>query len=473
MIGKSSTHNDVTRSNSNPTTPSNPSENIYPDPDIYDYCSARTVDTSSGCENAALQAINHAHAAEGLPPMELPSNWTSLSPTEKLFVATNLERTVRGLSPFSGMAAVLDEAADSGAAANDDAEPPSGFPASLWTSNWGGGIGSPLEAMYLWMYDDGYGSPNEECPTVSSPGCWGHRDDILASFTCSPCVMGAGLDSNSYSGEPSWTELMASTSGNPVLQFSWSNVTWSATASGAVVGMSTSASEGYWLASANGQVHAFGGAPDYGSASLPAGEVVVGMESAPGGLGYWLVTSNGNVFAFGHAVNYGNALRVHLAAPIVGMAPTPSGAGYWLVASDGGIFSFGNAGFHGSTGAMRLAKPVVGMASTSNGLGYWLVAADGGIFSFGDAAFHGSTGAMRLAKPIVGMSPAGNGTGYWLVAADGGIFSFGGAPFLGSTGAMRLAKPIVGMDSPGNGYWLVASDGGVFSFNVPFRGSMA
>ncbi|MFZ0667078.1 MAG: hypothetical protein WAM97_15100, partial [Acidimicrobiales bacterium] len=463
-IGRTSTHNDVTRSNSNPMPPSNPSENIYPDPDIYNYCTATTIDTASGCENAALEAINHAHAAEGLAPMELPSDWASLSPAEQLFVATNLERTVRGLAPFSGMATALDQVAGSAAAANNDAQPPTGFPYSLWTSNWAGGIGSPLEAMYLWMYDDGPGSPNVECPPGGGSGCWGHRDDILAPFTCSPCVIGVGVDPNSYSGEPSWAELMVATAGSPAIDFSWSSVTWSASGSGAVVGMSASASEGYWLASANGQVHAFGGAPDYGSASLPPFEIVVGMESTPGGLGYWLVTQNGNVFAFGNAVNYGTALGVRLAAPIVGMAATPNGAGYWLVASDGGIFSFGDAVFHGSTGAMRLAKPVVGMASTSDGNGYWLVAADGGIFSFGDAVFHGSTGAMRLAKPIVGMAPTGDGNGYWLVAADGGIFSFGDAYFFGSTGALHLAAPVVGMDSPGNGYWLVAADGGVFSF---------
>jgi len=470
-IGRSSAPADVTRSASDPVPPSNPSQNLLPDPDIFNYCPANTLDLSGPCETASLEAINNAHAIEGLAPMVLPADWSALSPSEQLFVATNLERTVRGLAPMSGMSIALDAAAVVGANGNTDASPPSGFYASHWTSNWAGGVGSPLEAVYLWMYDDGPGSPNAECQGGDMSGCWGHRDDILSSFTCSPCVMGAAVATKAYGGEPSWAELMADTTGNPGLVLSWSSQDTSADP---VVGMATSSDQGYWIVTSNGEVHGFGGAPVYGSAALPPGEVVVGMASTGDGLGYWEVTSNGNVFAFGDAVSYGTATNIHLSHPIVSMTPTPNDGGYWLVASDGGVFSFGDAAFHGSTGGMRLNKPVVGIASTSDGNGYWLVASDGGIFSFGDAVFHGSTGSMKLNKPVVGMAPGPGGQGYWLVAADGGIFSFGDAQFNGSTGNLHLAAPVVGMDSPtGAGYWLVASDGGIFSFGVPFHGSMA
>ncbi|MDQ1481111.1 MAG: hypothetical protein QOI44_1972 [Actinomycetota bacterium] len=187
--------------------------------------------------------------------------------------------------------------------------------------------------------------------------------------------------------------------------------------------------------------------------------------------GYWVASSDGNVIPFGGAPSCGTLVQTQLKQPIVGMAglPTP---GYWLVARDGGVFSFGAARFHGSTGAMRLNQPVVGMASTRSRKGYWLVASDGGIFSFGDARFHGSTGAMHLNQPVVGMAATRSGNGYWLVAADGGIFTFGDARFRGSTGAIRLNQPIVGMTNRGDtGYWFVAADGGVFTFGVPFRGS--
>ena len=43
------------------------------------------------------------------------------------------------------------------------------------------------------MYDDGPGSPNVDCQGGNTSGCWGHRDDILAPFTCSPCVMGSAV----------------------------------------------------------------------------------------------------------------------------------------------------------------------------------------------------------------------------------------------------------------------------------------
>jgi hypothetical protein len=432
------------------------------------------VDTSSECQAAALDAINEGRAYEHLGPMTLPTNWSALTLTEQLFVATNLERTARGLPAMTGMSTTLDSAALRGALGDTDATPPSsGFSTiGVWTSNWAGGVGNPLEAVFLWMYDDGLNSPNVDCSYPGESGCWAHRDNILAPLTCSPCVMGSALASTSYEGEPSWAELLTGVIGNPTLAFSWSSATFASTSS-QVVGMTASASKGYWLVSANGTVHSFGGAPDYGSAKLPFLVAVTGIAATPNGGGYWIVTGTGNVYAFGNAQYFGGATNIHLDDPIVGITSTPSGNGYWLVASDGGVFSYGEAAFHGSTGGMRLNKPVVGIASTSNGEGYWLVASDGGIFSFGNAQFHGSTGGMRLNKPVVGMTPSFDGEGYWLVASDGGIFSFGNAKFDGSTGNLRLAAPVVGMDSPGNGYWLVASDGGVFSFGVPFHGSMA
>ena len=190
--------------------------------------------------------------------------------------------------------------------------------------------------------------------------------------------------------------------------------------------------------------------------------------------GYWVATRDGGVQAFGAAGAYGSMAGKRLNAPIVGMASTTTGKGYWLLGGDGGIFSFGDAVFHGSTGGLRLNAPVIGMAATPTGRGYWLVAADGGIFSYGDAVFHGSTGSMRLNAPVLGMAPTATGDGYWLFAKDGGIFSFGRAVFHGSTGSMKLNSPVNGMDKEfaGRGYWLVARDGGVFAFDVPFYGSV-
>ena len=203
-----------------------------------------------------------------------------------------------------------------------------------------------------------------------------------------------------------------------------------------------------------------------------AGSAAVGGASSGG---YLMASSEGKVYAFGGAPA-GEPRDFRLTKPVVDIAGTPSGLGYWLVASDGGIFTFGDAGYFGSLGNLRLNKPIVGMAGTPTGRGYWLVAADGGIFSFGDATFLGSTGHLTLAQPIVGMAATASGNGYWMVASDGGIFSFGDAVFRGSTGNIKLSEPIVGMaaTATGHGYWLGAADGGVFTFgDATFKGSMS
>jgi hypothetical protein len=161
------------------------------------------------------------------------------------------------------------------------------------------------------------------------------------------------------------------------------------------------------------------------------------------------------VHAFGGAADYGEPGRAPVAA-VVGIDATPSGKGYWLVASDGGIFSFGDARFLGSAGALPLNQPIVDLAVHPSGKGYWLTAADGGIFSFGDARFHGSTGAIHLNQPIVGMAATPTGDGYWLVAADGGVFCFGDAEYRGSLSGSLGAAIVVDIDSTpfGDGYWI-------------------
>ena len=201
--------------------PANPPVSIPPQPNFLSACSATAYDNSSGCVSTTLAAIAHGRSAEGLPAMSLPTNWNALGPGEQLYVATNLERTVRGLPPLSALATVLDAAASAGAASGIDPSPPGGFPALQWGANWAGGMGNPLEAVYYWMYDDGPGSSNADCTPGDSGGCWGHRDKILMSLTCSPCVMGTGFDANGWDGQPSWAELLVGMSSTPAADFTW------------------------------------------------------------------------------------------------------------------------------------------------------------------------------------------------------------------------------------------------------------
>lgn len=201
--------------------PAEPPANIAPSPDFLNDCSGSAYDDSAGCVDATLAAIANARAAEGLPGMALPGNWYQLSATEQLYVATNLERTDRGLPPLVAMASALDQAADQGAAQDTDPSSPAGFPASQWGSNWAGAVGSPLEAIYFWMYDDGLGSSNVDCTSSDQTGCWGHRQNVLLGLSCTMCVMGTGYRPTAYQGDPSWAEILVDSSGQPAVDFTW------------------------------------------------------------------------------------------------------------------------------------------------------------------------------------------------------------------------------------------------------------
>jgi hypothetical protein len=75
---------------------------------------------------------------------------------------------------------------------------------------------------------------------------------------------------------------------------------------------------------------------------------VVGMASTPSNAGYWEATTDGGVFAFGDAAYEGSLPGDGVSvSDIVGIVPSPSGHGYLLVGSDGGVFSFGDATYDG------------------------------------------------------------------------------------------------------------------------------
>ena len=149
----------------------------------------QTAPTSAACQTAALADINAARAAEGLGPMQLPADFGSLTVPQQLLVLSNLERVDRGLVAVLGLSGPLDQDALTGA--QSDADPqPTQFNGDAWTANWEGGYGSPFEADFVWMYDDGLGSNNIDCTPSMPDGCWGHRHDILWPLDA-PAVMGA------------------------------------------------------------------------------------------------------------------------------------------------------------------------------------------------------------------------------------------------------------------------------------------
>ncbi len=202
-----------------------PPGNVAPKPDYLAICAPRGLDRSSRCTDAVLAALNRAHALEGVPPMVLPTNFSRLSVAEQLFVAIDLERVDRGLPPFVGMTAALDRNAQAGAdRTNDPPDPGPNY--LLFDGEWAGGSANALDAVYGWMYNDGFNSGNLDCPHPGAAGCWGHRKGILDDFgSGADLVMGAAIKARGVKDAPSVAATLAVAATVPRhLRYTWADV---------------------------------------------------------------------------------------------------------------------------------------------------------------------------------------------------------------------------------------------------------
>jgi hypothetical protein len=186
-----------------------PTHNVTPVPDYTRLCGTGGIDNAPSCLDAVLDAVNHAHVLERVRPMVLPTDFAQLSVPDQLFVAVNLERVDRGLPPFGGLTIALNHNAQQGA---DDAnDPPDPGPAyDLDDAEWAGGSANGLDAVYGWMYDDGFDSGNLDCLRRGAAGCWGHRKGILDDFGSGPnLVMGAAITmaGDTHSGDKGGTSM--------------------------------------------------------------------------------------------------------------------------------------------------------------------------------------------------------------------------------------------------------------------------
>ena len=147
-----------------------------------------SIVNTKACDQAVLRDINARHRAEGVPPMTLPSNFESLSPSMQVIYVVNAERVSRNLPPYVGVLNSLN--ADSLIAAKAGNDPnPSKHDGNwlVYNSIWAGGYQSALLADYDWMYNDGWGGNsdntiNVDCTSARAQGCWGHREGILATY---------------------------------------------------------------------------------------------------------------------------------------------------------------------------------------------------------------------------------------------------------------------------------------------------
>jgi hypothetical protein len=218
--------------NASATHIADPPQTVPANPNFTEACAPSGLDSSAACIQSALEAVDNARAAEGVKAMVLPAGFASLTVPQQLFVAVNLERVDRGLPPFAGLTSALNANAQRGAdIANDPPDPGKDY--DVVDTEWAGGSSNGLDAVYGWMYDDGVGSGNLDCPKGGGPGCWGHRHGILDDFgTVGTLVMGAALNPTSDTGDdkggPSMAASLAITSKPvPGYTYTWAQATGS------------------------------------------------------------------------------------------------------------------------------------------------------------------------------------------------------------------------------------------------------
>jgi len=163
-----------------------------------------------------VNSIDACRAQEGIGPLVLPSNWSTLSPTQQEFVLIDLERVNRGLPPIVGLSASLNALAANGA--QNQTDPP--FPSTGEGGGiWAGG-GSVFGADMMWLYDDGANGfdANEDCASDHSY-CWAHRDIILGTDGGGTLVAGGGYSGSGGFG--SFADLIMSHYATSDLTFTW------------------------------------------------------------------------------------------------------------------------------------------------------------------------------------------------------------------------------------------------------------
>ena len=341
--------------------------------------------TSVACENAVVVALDNAHTALGLGPYTLPSDFDTLPPVDQLLILSNLDRVAYGMPPISGLSPALDSAAQLGVANDADPDPSSALPANLgaygWSSNWAGGFANAPLAYYMWMYDDGVGSPNLDCSNAASQGCWGHRQDVLAFSNAGALVMGAatGVDHHGMTGYAltivgtasastawttlnyTWTQALADIGGSSPGGLGSGSGAGSAgsgsgaggSGSGSGAGSGTGSSSGGGTGSGSGSASGAGSSPGAGA----------GTRSGPsaGGSGSAGAGTAGNAGPSGVA---GAGTPTSIAAPLAPIAViahakvSPSGhAARFVLRASGAATGFECALVHGAGRTIGATRP--------------------------------------------------------------------------------------------------------------------
>jgi hypothetical protein len=252
--------------------------------------------TSAACENAAVSNLDGAHSALGLPAYTLPADFDSLAPVDQMLILSNDDRLDYGLQAIVGLSSSLNSAAALGITDDTDPDPAPYLPAGLelegWTANWAGRFPNALLAYYEWMYDDGPGGPNIDCVNVGDPGCWSHRQDVLAFQSAGAILMGAAAGYDP-SDEPGFTMTLVATAETDTnwttLTYTWAqaqaDIAGSAGGSGSGGSGSGSGGSGSGASGGSGSGSGGSGSGSGGSGSGGSGSGSGGSGSGSGGSG--------------------------------------------------------------------------------------------------------------------------------------------------------------------------------------------
>lgn len=202
-----------------PTAIADPPANVVPTNAFFTDC---YPNPSAKCDATALANFDVARAQEGLGPMTLPTGFDSLTVAEQLFVVANIDRVDHGLLPVEALSAPLNSLALTGAQTDSDPDFPHPFDGNIGGSNWAGAGSSALLPEFLWVYDDGVGSGNEDCQKAGDPGCWGHRHNVLGAYGA-PLLMGAAEVTSATYGGSAAEEFISEDSTDSPLAPQWSS----------------------------------------------------------------------------------------------------------------------------------------------------------------------------------------------------------------------------------------------------------
>lgn len=195
-----------------PNPLSDPTSNTMPSQRFMAACGGMGTSKAANvrCDKAALKDFDAVRKKEGLGPMALPHDFTTLSVASQLLAISDIERVDRGRRAVKGRSTALDKLAVKGAKA--DTDPPFPNPCNCdGGGNWAGAGNSVLLDDFYWMYDDGLGSFNGDCTQSNTSGCWGHRHNILNAYP-TPVVMGAAVAYNTRFGTSMTEEFIGGNS---------------------------------------------------------------------------------------------------------------------------------------------------------------------------------------------------------------------------------------------------------------------